>query len=58
MLNLTSKYFKVENWYLEFYSIQTEMLNIRHNDLSLEICYYFLSLHLVYIYKKRVAKEM
>ena len=58
MLNLNSKYFKGENWHLGFYSIQTEMLNIRHNDLSLEIYFFNSSLHLVYIYKKIVAKEM
>ena len=37
MLNLTSKYLKVENWDLQFYSIQAEMLNNRHNDISTEI---------------------
>ena len=37
MLNLTSKYLKVENWHLQFYSIQAEMLDNRHNDISMEI---------------------
>ena len=49
MLNPTSKYL-VKNWHLGFYSIQTEILDIQNNDLSLEIYYFILSLHLVYIY--------
>ena len=58
MLNLNLKYLKVENWYLWFYSIQSEMLNIQHNNLSLEIYNLILSIHHVNIFMKRVAKEM
>ena len=60
MLNPTSKYFKVKNWHLGFYSIQlqTEMLYIRHNDLSLEILFHFEFTSCIYIYMKRVAIEM
>ena len=57
MLNPTSKNFKVKNWHLGFYSIQTEKLNILNNDLSLEIYYFILSLHLVYIYLWRELQK-
>ena len=36
MLNHTSKYLKVENWHLRFYSIQAEMLNLTSKYLKVE----------------------
>ena len=36
MLNLTSKYIEVENWDLQFYSIQAEMLNLTLKYLKVE----------------------
>ena len=36
MLNLTSKYWKLESWHLQFYSIQAEMLNLTLKYLKVE----------------------
>ena len=36
MLNLNSKYIEVENWDLQFYSIQAEMLNLTLKYLKVE----------------------
>ena len=58
MLNPTSKYLKVKNWHLGFYSIQTEMLYIRHNDLSLEIYHFIFSIQHVNLFIKGAAEEM